>query len=68
MHIDNPELGRDTMATLPIFVHIGRTLREWHHRNRSRRELAGLGIIDLSDIACTEAEARRESVKWFWQA
>ncbi len=56
------------MATLPIFVHIGRTLREWHHRNRSRRELAGLGIIDLSDIACTEAEARRESVKWFWQA
>jgi uncharacterized protein YjiS (DUF1127 family) len=56
------------MARLPIPIRTGRTLRKWHHLNCSRQELARLGTIELSDIARADADAKRESVKWLWQA
>jgi uncharacterized protein YjiS (DUF1127 family) len=43
------------------------TLREWHRRASSRRELAGLSYAEIKDIAAgTEIEAEKH--KPFWQA
>lgn len=41
---------------------------EWHHRARSRAELARMSDCDLRDIGLTRTEVARERAKPFWRA
>ncbi len=50
-----------------LFLHVCRTVKEWHRRNRSRRELVTLGAMDLNDFNWTSSDASFEARKWFWQ-
>ena len=42
-------------------------LREWRHRARERRELAGLDDYILHDIGLSRSQAQFESGKPFWR-
>ena len=44
------------------------TLRIWHWRARTRRQLLALDDRMLSDIGLSRVEAAREAAKPFWQA
>jgi len=39
----------------------------WFRRARTRRQLRALEAHRLADIGLSEAQRRREGVKWFWQ-
>jgi uncharacterized protein YjiS (DUF1127 family) len=40
----------------------------WHHRHRSRRQLAALDDRELDDIGLSRAQCQAECQKRFWQA
>ena len=40
----------------------------WHHRFRSRRQLAALEDRELDDVGLSRAQCRAECRKRFWQA
>lgn len=44
------------------------TLRTWHWRGRTRRQLLALNDHMLADIGVSRVAASRESAKPFWQA
>ena len=44
------------------------TLRIWHWRARTRRQLLTLGDRMLADIGVSRVDASREAAKHFWQA
>lgn len=44
------------------------TLRTWHWRARTRRQLLTLGDRMLADIGVSRVDASREAAKPFWQA
>ncbi|MBL0390227.1 DUF1127 domain-containing protein [Ramlibacter monticola] len=44
------------------------TLREWHRRARTRRELAGFDDYLLRDLGVSRSQAQFESGKPFWRA
>ena len=44
------------------------TLRTWHWRARTRRQLLTLGDRVLADIGVSRVDAFREAAKPFWQA
>jgi uncharacterized protein YjiS (DUF1127 family) len=44
------------------------TLALWHHRHRSRRQLAALDDRELDDIGLSCVRRRAECQKRFWQA
>ena len=44
------------------------TLRIWHWRVRTRRQLLTLGDRMLADIGVSRVDASREAAKPFWQA
>ena len=44
------------------------TLRTWHWRARTRRQLLTLGDRMLADIGVSRMDASREAAKPFWQA
>jgi uncharacterized protein YjiS (DUF1127 family) len=48
--------------------HLLLTLALWHHRHRSRRQLALLDARELRDIGLSRADQRAECEKPFWQA
>lgn len=58
---------RREAAAGPIDRVLG-TLRQWHQRARTRRELAGLDDYLLRDIGVSRSQAQFESGKPFWQA
>ena len=57
-----PRRSRDLRHSLLL------TLALWHHRHRSRRQLATLDDRELADIGLTRAQRWVECDKPFWQA
>jgi uncharacterized protein YjiS (DUF1127 family) len=55
------------MQITSTFSAVRRTLEKWHHRQRSRAELARLGF-EVGDFGFSPSDARAETAKWFWQA
>ena len=45
-----------------------RIISEWWRRIRERNELATLDHRELADFMCSNADAKAETSKWFWQA
>jgi uncharacterized protein YjiS (DUF1127 family) len=39
----------------------------WHHRHRTRRQLAVLDSRQLADVGIDPPARRAEIAKWFWQ-
>lgn len=63
-------LRLSTLARLPLPRPVraaAATLRTWHRRSRTRKELFRLDTPRLHDIGITEADRRQECSKWFWQ-
>jgi uncharacterized protein YjiS (DUF1127 family) len=50
-----------------MHLHPFSTLRQWRHRLRSRRELAGLSDLMLQDIGISRADAEYLVNKPFWR-
>lgn len=44
------------------------TLRTWHWRVRTRRQLLALGDRMLADIGVSRVDASHEAAKSFWEA
>lgn len=44
------------------------TLRTWHWRTRTRRQLLALDDRMLADIGVSRVDAAREAAKSFWEA
>jgi uncharacterized protein YjiS (DUF1127 family) len=64
----NPQVsGRTRRGLAGWFARAGALLRLWQRRLRQRAELVRLSERDLRDFHMSEAEARREFDKWFWQ-
>ena len=55
--------------THPIHVaYLGRLLREWRCRARSRREIAKLDDRAIRDLGLSTGQLRFEAEKPFWRA
>ena len=68
--VDRPVFAHADIATA-LHVAIRKTLvtlRTWHWRARSRRQLLTLGDRMLADIGVSRVHASREAAKSFWQA
>ena len=68
--IDRPLYARaDASATLRGIIRGAvSTLRTWHQRARTRRQLLTLEDQLLADIGVSRADAVHEASKPFWQA
>jgi uncharacterized protein YjiS (DUF1127 family) len=61
-------IGPTIADALPVLRRkLVETLKEWHRRANSRRDLLRLSGRDLWDLRLTRADAEREASKPFWQ-
>src|SRR5689334_8852195 len=60
--------GRSADSAADVFQRLTDTLKTWHSRIVSRRELFDMDRHLLSDIGLSAAEAEAEANKPFWRA
>ncbi len=59
------EVHRYTVAANPLHL---QCVSRWWRRIRERNELRTLSDRDLADFMCSNADAKAETSKWFWEA
>ena len=68
--VDQPVLAHADIASVPhgTIRKMLATLRIWHRRARTRRQLLTLDDRMLADIGVDRIDASREAAKPFWKA